>query len=74
MYTEGVFAETLESYKFAFVAQEKNPPYAVRVYFCDQGFIDEGREQFRDLIELYHVCKKTNQWPGYENEELIGDE
>ena len=74
MYTEGVFAETLESYRFAFVAQEKNPPYAVRVYFCDQGFIDEGREQFRDLIELYHVCKKTNQWPGYENEELIGDE
>lgn len=74
MYTEGVFAETLESYKFAFVAQEKNPPYAVRVYFCDQGFIDEGREQFQDLIELYHVCKKTNQWPGYENEELIGDE
>lgn len=74
MYSEGVFAETLESYRFAFVAQEKNPPYAVRVYFCDQGFIDEGREQFRDLIELYHICKKTNQWPGYENEELIGDE
>lgn len=74
MYTEGVFAETLESYKFAFVAQEKNPPYAVRVYFCDQGFIDEGREQFRDLIEIYHLCKKAGQWPGYTNEELIGDE
>lgn len=74
MYTEGVFAETLESYKFAFVAQEKNPPYAVRVYFCDQGFIDEGREQFRDLIEIYHLCKTAGQWPGYTNEELIGDE
>lgn len=74
MYSEGVFAETLESYKFAFVAQEKNPPYAVRVYFCDQGFIDEGREQFRDLIELYHLCKTAGQWPGYANEELIGDE
>lgn len=74
MYSEGVFAETLESYKFAFVAQEKNPPYAVRVYFCDQGFIDEGREQFRDLIQLYHLCKTAGQWPGYANEELIGDE
>lgn len=74
MYTEGVFAETLESYRFAFVAQEKNPPYAVRVYFCDQGFIDEGREQFQDLIKLYHLCKTAGQWPGYDNEELIGDE
>lgn len=74
MYTDGVFAEMLEPYRFAFVAQEKNPPYAVRVYFCDQGFIDEGMELFHDLIELYHLCKTAGQWPGYANEELIGDE
>ena len=74
MYSDGVFAETLEPHKFAFVAQEKNPPYAVRVYFCDQGFIDEGMELFHDLIELYHLCETAGQWPGYANEELIGDE
>lgn len=74
MYLDGIFAETLEPYRFAFVAQEKNPPYAVRVYFCDDGFIDEGTELFRSLIGIYHKCKQTGSWPGYEDEELYGDE
>lgn len=74
MYTEGVFNATLESKKFAFVAQEKNPPYAVRVYFCDPGFVEEGMEMFRELIGLYHRCKETGEWPGYEDKELVGDE
>lgn len=78
MYTEGVFNTTLESKKFAFVAQEKNPPYAVRVYFCDPGFVEEGMEMFRELIGLYHRCKETDEWPGYEDKEedkeLVGDE
>lgn len=74
MYLDGIFAETLEPYRFAFVAQEKNPPYAVRVYFCDDGFIDEGTELFRNLIGIYHKCKQSGSWPGYEDEELYGDE
>lgn len=74
MYTEGVFNATLESKKFAFVAQEKDPPYAVRVYFCDPGFVEEGMEMFRELIGLYHRCKETGEWPGYEDKELVGDE
>ena len=74
MYTEGVFHDTLESYDFAFVAQEKNPPYAVRVYFCDPGFVEEGMDLFRDLMRIYHECKTTGIWPGYTDKELIGDE
>ena len=74
MYSEGVFNETLETYRFAFVAQEKNPPYAVRVYFCDQGFIDEGLQLFRELIGIYHECKESGEWPGYEDRELYGYE
>lgn len=74
MYTEGVFNQTFEPYKFAFVAQEKKPPYAVRVYFCDQGFVEEGMDIFRDLIEIYHNCKQSGEWTGYEDKELIGDE
>ena len=74
MYAEGVFQVTLESYKFAFVAQEKNPPYVVRVYFCDQGFIDEGMEIYRTLINKYHECKTADSWPGYEDGRLYGDE
>lgn len=74
MYISGAFASTLEPYRFAFVAQEKTPPYAVRCYFCDDGFIEEGMQMFRDLIKLYHKCKESGSWPGYEDEELYGDE
>lgn len=74
MYTEGVFNATLENCRFAFVAQEKTPPYAVRVYRCDPGFIEEGMEQYRDLITMVHKCKESGEWPGYEEKELVGDE
>lgn len=74
MYTEGLFQGTLEFYKFAFVAQEKTPPYAVRVYFCDQGFIDEGMDIYHDLMQKFHECKVTGSWPGYEDGRLYGDE
>ena len=74
MYSEGVFCSTFDLCKFAFVAQEKTPPYAVRVYKCDMGFILEGQEMFHELIGILHECKKTGEWPGYEDKELIGDE
>ena len=74
MYTAGVFASELENRYFAFVAQEKKPPYAVRVYFCDPGFIEEGTELFKDLIGRYHECRLSGEWPGYEDKEIYGDE
>ena len=74
MYTDGVFNQTFEEYGFAFVAQEKKPPYAVRVYFCDPGFIEEGLELFKSLIRTYHECRLSGEWPGYEDKEIYGDE
>lgn len=66
MYTEGVFQNTLEQYGFAFVAQEKKAPYAVRVYFCTPEFVAQGYDQFRELIGIYHSCKESGNWYGYE--------
>lgn len=66
MYTEGVFQNTFEQYGFAFVAQEKKPPYAVRVYFCAPEFVAQGYDQFRELIGIYHSCRETGNWYGYE--------
>lgn len=74
MYSDGVFNTTLKGCRFAFVAQEKTPPYAVRVYRCDQGFIDEGMDLYHELMDIYHNCKLAGEWPGYEDRELIGDE
>ena len=74
MYIEGVFNVTMHVCKFAFVAQEKKPPYASRVYFCDSGFIDEGMELYRRLIDRVAECEKSGIWPGYDEGVLIGNE
>lgn len=66
MYREGVFQNTFDDYGFIFVAQEKKPPYAARVYFCTDAFIDEGYEQFRKVLNLYHYCKENDDWFGFE--------
>lgn len=65
MYCEGLFQNTLEEHGFAFVAQEKNPPYASRVYICDREWIKRGYDKFRELIGLYHECKELDLWPSY---------
>lgn len=66
MYTEGVFQNLLEPFKFVFVAQEKNPPYAVRIYSCSEEFVRQGYDKFRELLGLYHKCKELDEWKGYE--------
>jgi len=66
MYTEGLFQNTFEQYGFAFVAQEKAAPYAVRIYICTPEYIAQGYDQFRELIGIYHDCKATGKWYGYE--------
>lgn len=65
MYREGVFQNTFDSYRFAFVAQEKAAPYAVRVYTCSDEFLAEGYDKFRELIGIYHECNETGNWYGY---------
>ena len=71
MYCEGLFQNTLEEYGFAFVAQEKAEPYAVRVYICDPEWIKRGYDKFRELIGIYHECKVTGNWYGYEGPDGI---
>lgn len=74
MYREGVFQNTFDEYGFAFVAQEKTAPYATRVYICSDEFVNEGFEQFKTVLNTYHFCKEHDEWPGYPNEYLYGEE
>ena len=79
MYREGVFQNTFEEYGFAFVAQEKTAPYAVRVFICSDDFLEEGYTLFREAIGIYHECKVNNHYWGYEGPdndvaELSGEE
>lgn len=66
MYTEGMFQTMLQEYGFAFIAQEKTAPYAVRVYICDQDFINEGHDMFRTYMGTLKYCDETGDWYGYE--------
>lgn len=66
MYREGLFQNTFEEYGFAFVAQEKSAPYAVRVYFCTPEYINQGYDKYRELLGIYHWCKVNDNWYGYE--------
>ena len=72
MYREGLLQTRYKEYGFAFIAQEKKAPYAVRVYMCDPGWIDDGAVIYRELIDLYHECKVNNHWPSYEEVTLYG--
>ena len=74
MYTEGFTLNTFLETTFIFVCQEKDAPYAVRVYYCDPGFIDQGREQFHTLLRYFHQCRTENNWPGYTDGYLTADE
>ena len=74
MYREGVFQNTFDEYGFVFVAQEKTAPYATRVYFCSDDFIREGYEQFREALNTYHFCKENDEWSGYPDDYLYGEE
>ena len=71
MYTEGVFANTLVPCGFKFIAQEKKPPYAVRIFDCTEEFIQQGVDKFREYIGMYHHCKTTGNWYGYEGPENL---
>lgn len=66
MYCEGLYNNEFEEYGFAFVAQEKTAPYAVRVYICEPEFILEGKDQFKSALGTYKFCKENNNWFGYE--------
>lgn len=49
---------------FAFIVQEKTPPYLVAVYQLDADALQVGRYRNRQALELFAHCRATNTWPG----------
>lgn len=50
---------------FAFIAQEKEPPYLVEVYDLDEDAVARGRELNRRALERFRDCTDSGLWPGY---------
>ncbi len=50
---------------FAFIAQEKEPPYLVEVYDLDEPALARGRELNNRALERFRDCTESGIWPGY---------
>ena len=50
---------------FAFIAAEKEPPYAVGVYVLDPFAIDAAFARVTAAYERYMSCVQANEWPAY---------
>ena len=56
---------------FAFVAVEKEPPYCACVYVAQPDFIQLGRIEYLKNLATYAECRKSNEWPGYPEIQLV---
>lgn len=51
---------------FAFIAQEKTPPYLVAVYRLSPDALALGRDRNERAMEIYRDCTEAGTWPGYQ--------
>lgn len=64
-YLDGASALALPAKRFAIIAAEKLPPFAVAVYCLTDGAVEAGREQLRSLLTRYAWCVEHDEWPAY---------
>jgi hypothetical protein len=66
-YLDGLRALGLadEDAAFAFVVQEKTPPYLVAVYQLDAAALMIGAYRNRKALRTYAECTASGRWPGY---------
>lgn len=50
---------------FAFIVQEKEPPYIVTVIELPADLVDVGRTRNRQALERFRDCTESGLWPGY---------
>lgn len=70
-YTDGAVAAGLAEPDrppaFLFIAQEKTPPYLVRVFDLDDELVTRGRARAMAARERFRDCTAAGVWPGYPN-------
>src|SRR5207244_1704033 len=50
---------------FAFIVQEKEPPYIVTVIELPAELVDIGRARNQRALERFRDCTESGLWPGY---------
>lgn len=67
MYSTGVKTALDLDYlpEFRFIVQEKTAPYAVNVVTIPETVMQAGMDVYREYLGIYHECKLTDYWYGY---------
>jgi len=61
LHTQGVVMDN-----FVYVVVEKDEPHAVATYILDCEALEEGRKQFKKLLQKLKYCTDNNHWPSYD--------
>jgi exodeoxyribonuclease VIII len=55
---------------FAFVAQEKEPPYLVQVFQLTERALAYGDRKCAEALATYARCIEADEWPGYPTDDI----
>ena len=66
-YLDGFEVLTGKQYRFAIVAVEKEPPFAVRAAPLSEACVANGRRQYRRCLDLLAECRTKESWAGYDD-------
>lgn len=64
-YLDGLATLDPRPRRFLWIAQEKEPPFAVAVHEPDDEAIEFGRRRYRRHLRAYAEAMRTDRWPAY---------
>ncbi len=64
-YVDAVKAVTGIEQPYVLVAVEAKPPYVCQVHLVTPEQLQQGRDEYRALMDTLHECTTTNHFPGY---------
>lgn len=69
-YKDGLIANGIKVDSVMFIAQEKNPPYAVNIMEVTPEYLASGSDMYHTYLNLYKECTESDVWFGYTNNEV----
>ena len=67
-YLEGCRQLGLKATAFAWLAIEKEPPYAIGLYMASPEMLQTGAGDVQDYIATFAACKEARVWPSYSDD------
>lgn len=64
-YIDGLETLAPRERRFAILAVEKEPPYAIALYELDTMLLEVGRQEYRRYLGMWKRCLETGLWPAY---------